>query len=174
MRAIPAFSLSLPLFLDITMLNDTGSDALTVFDTDLIALGIAPTYLGFGPQTQAWQLMGLFYGKLSTLRSSYLIHNVILFQIGFSRNLSLFRQLKVTLGCPAEGWGIVCILQQHQVTNSYTWPKRRMALYSSFLLFNCLESLLYRNDDHDSIWYTLLTINYRYKWRGIPLLLCPK
>ncbi|OAL62214.1 hypothetical protein A7C99_6791 [Trichophyton rubrum] len=53
MRAIPAFSLSLPLFLDITMLNDTGSDALTVFDTDLIALGIAPTYLGFGPQTQA-------------------------------------------------------------------------------------------------------------------------
>ncbi|EFE36018.1 uncharacterized protein ARB_04955 [Trichophyton benhamiae CBS 112371] len=59
MRAIPAFSLSLPLFLDITMLNDTGSDALTVFDTDLIALGIAPTYLGFGPQTQAMTANGI-------------------------------------------------------------------------------------------------------------------
>ncbi|EGE07551.1 hypothetical protein TEQG_06465 [Trichophyton equinum CBS 127.97] len=31
------------------MLNDTGSDLLIVFDTDLIILGIPPTYMGFGP-----------------------------------------------------------------------------------------------------------------------------
>ncbi|EGC47208.1 conserved hypothetical protein [Histoplasma capsulatum var. duboisii H88] len=34
------------------MLNDTGSNALTVFDTDLVALAIPPTYMGFGGNTQ--------------------------------------------------------------------------------------------------------------------------
>ncbi|QSS54662.1 hypothetical protein I7I53_02293 [Histoplasma capsulatum var. duboisii H88] len=31
------------------MLNDTGSDALTVFDSDILALAIPPTYGRFGP-----------------------------------------------------------------------------------------------------------------------------
>ncbi|KAM5441464.1 hypothetical protein MferCBS31731_003535 [Microsporum ferrugineum] len=34
--------------INVTMLNDTGSNMLTVFDTDLIALAIPPTYAGFG------------------------------------------------------------------------------------------------------------------------------
>ncbi|KGY15551.1 hypothetical protein PABG_11544 [Paracoccidioides brasiliensis Pb03] len=38
----PAFSI------DVTMLNDTGSNTLTVFDTDLAALAIPLTYMGFG------------------------------------------------------------------------------------------------------------------------------
>ncbi|WEW56265.1 hypothetical protein PRK78_001707 [Emydomyces testavorans] len=34
--------------IDITMLNDTGSNTMTIFDTDLTALSIPPTYRGFG------------------------------------------------------------------------------------------------------------------------------
>ncbi|KAM5477076.1 hypothetical protein MauCBS54593_000347 [Microsporum audouinii] len=34
--------------INVTMLNDTRSNMLTVFDTDLIALAIPPTYGGFG------------------------------------------------------------------------------------------------------------------------------
>ncbi|KAM5436677.1 hypothetical protein McanMca71_001793 [Microsporum canis] len=37
-----------PSSINVTMLNDTGSNMLTVFDTDLIALAIPPTYGGFG------------------------------------------------------------------------------------------------------------------------------
>ncbi|KAM5457435.1 hypothetical protein MaudCBS49596_000630 [Microsporum audouinii] len=36
-----------PSSINVTMLNDTGSNMLTVFDTDLIALAIPPTYGGF-------------------------------------------------------------------------------------------------------------------------------
>ncbi|KAF3898664.1 hypothetical protein GTR04_0045 [Trichophyton interdigitale] len=49
-RGIPGFLLAPPVFLNITMLNDTGSSLLTVFDTDLVALGIPSTYGGYGPQ----------------------------------------------------------------------------------------------------------------------------
>ncbi|OAL75712.1 hypothetical protein A7D00_1312 [Trichophyton violaceum] len=38
----PAFSI------DVTLLNDTGSNTMTVFDTDITALGIPPTYMGYG------------------------------------------------------------------------------------------------------------------------------
>ncbi|KAK2785657.1 hypothetical protein FQN52_008345 [Onygenales sp. PD_12] len=34
--------------IDITMVNDTGSNAFTVFDTDVVALGIPQNYMGFG------------------------------------------------------------------------------------------------------------------------------
>ncbi|OJD26154.1 hypothetical protein ACJ73_02464 [Blastomyces percursus] len=40
----PAFSI------DVMMLNDTGSNTMTVFDTDLTALAIPPTYRGLGPE----------------------------------------------------------------------------------------------------------------------------
>ncbi|OAT00265.1 uncharacterized protein BDCG_16552 [Blastomyces dermatitidis ER-3] len=46
-RPIPGL-LSSSLSITVTMLNDTGSDVLTVFDTDLTALAIPPTYEGFG------------------------------------------------------------------------------------------------------------------------------
>ncbi|EER36800.1 conserved hypothetical protein [Histoplasma capsulatum H143] len=37
------------LSIEVSMLNDTGSDALTVFDSDILALAIPPTYGRFGP-----------------------------------------------------------------------------------------------------------------------------
>ncbi|TPX24059.1 hypothetical protein DIZ76_013402 [Coccidioides immitis] len=40
--------LSTAFSIDITMLNDTGSNTLTVFNTALLALAIPPDYLGFG------------------------------------------------------------------------------------------------------------------------------
>ncbi|OAX79324.1 hypothetical protein ACJ72_06359 [Emergomyces africanus] len=47
-RPVPGL-LSSPAFsIDVTMLNDTGSNTLTVFDTDIAALAIRLTYMGYG------------------------------------------------------------------------------------------------------------------------------
>ncbi|OJD27198.1 hypothetical protein ACJ73_01403 [Blastomyces percursus] len=47
-RPVPGL-LSSPAFsIDVTMLNDTESNILTVFDTDIAALAIPPTYIGYG------------------------------------------------------------------------------------------------------------------------------
>ncbi|OJD22448.1 hypothetical protein ACJ73_06202 [Blastomyces percursus] len=44
-RSVPGL-LSSAFSIDVTMLNDTGSSILTVFDTDIAALIIPPTYIG--------------------------------------------------------------------------------------------------------------------------------
>ncbi|EGD97710.1 hypothetical protein TESG_05111 [Trichophyton tonsurans CBS 112818] len=46
-RPVPGL-LSPAISIDVTLLNDTGSNTLTVFDTDITALGIPPTYMGYG------------------------------------------------------------------------------------------------------------------------------
>ncbi|KAK2795550.1 hypothetical protein FQN50_009734 [Emmonsiellopsis sp. PD_5] len=48
-RPIPGL-LSPAFPIETTMLNDTGSNTMTVFDTDLTALAIPSTYLGLGPE----------------------------------------------------------------------------------------------------------------------------
>ncbi|KAK2812777.1 hypothetical protein FQN50_001106 [Emmonsiellopsis sp. PD_5] len=74
-RAIPG--LAPPRTIDVTMLNDTGSTAHTIFDTDVIALGIPANYAGYGPLVQLATANGPVYRRYIAIQIQLLDPNGI-------------------------------------------------------------------------------------------------
>ncbi|OJD27481.1 hypothetical protein ACJ73_01120 [Blastomyces percursus] len=67
-RIRPVSGLLSPAFsIDVTMLNDTGSNTLTIFDTDLLALAIPSTYMGFGANVPITTAAGIIWRQQITV-----------------------------------------------------------------------------------------------------------
>ena len=87
------------------VLNDTGSSLLTVFDTDLVALGIPSIYAGYGPQISINTAAGVVSRQSITVEVQLCSFSVTLCLTGFSRTVLLLYQIKASTNSQETGWG---------------------------------------------------------------------